>query len=270
MKYIISTGWWCCGQLKDSRAKLLGDDALREKDFFNHWYKSVKAFSKPEKILVVDSNSPVKPDLMKNDERLEFISLNENAGHASNHTGKYCGYTRAIFTGMGYAISCNVDYWVYLEQDALLYGDNIVEEAVKRMKGDFLFGSGIGTPQVLQQSFIIMKTSFIPTFLKNYSNIKYTDNQVSPELKFALSCLPYFKITSNIFLTTIKIKAVDKYIKKVSAITMEHFMNKHTFQFGYGRCRPINFDDRFFYFQHGTKDELKMYAEKCNRTNKNS
>ncbi|MCE7536795.1 hypothetical protein [Aliivibrio fischeri] len=265
IKYIISSGWWCNGDDEDTREKLLGDDLIREKDFFSNWFEAINLFTNPEKIIVVDSNSPVKPDLSVADDRVEFISLDENAGHSTNHTGQYCGYTRAIFAGMGYAISCNVDYWVYVEQDALLYGDNIVENAISEMQGDFLFGSGEGTPQVLQQSLIIMKTAFLPTFIKNYTDINYTDNQISPELKFALSCSPYYKIISKVMFIKTKIKSIDKFIMRLSNFYFKYLINKNSFNFGYGRARPIDFDEQFFYFQHGDKNELNMYAEKMKK-----
>lgn len=260
-KYVISTGWWCTDGI-DTRDKLLGDDSIREKDFFNLWYQSVVRFTSPEKILVVDSNSPVKPQLSNVDNKVEFISLDENAGHSTNHKGKYCGYTRGIFTGLGYALSCNVDYWVYVEQDALLFGDGIIEEAINNMKGDFLFGSGDGTPQVLQQSLIIMKTSFITKFLKNYSDINHTDNEVSPELKFACSCSPLFGLGLKYFLVKTKSSFINRVLRKVIYIYLKLLIKKNCFAFGYGRARPINFKDKFFYFQHGSKKELSQYIER--------
>ena len=189
MKYIITTGWWCeTGSVEDSRECLLGSKAIRDKEFFSKWYRAVNRYTYPKKILVVDSNSPIKPVLPK-DRRLEFISLDENAGHSTNHTGEWSGYTRAAILGMSYALCCDVDYWVYLEQDALIYGENIIEKAIDSMSGEFLFGDGNGTPQLLQQSFMVMKTSFIPKFINNYAELEFRDNLVSPETKFALAAL---------------------------------------------------------------------------------
>ncbi|WP_270804867.1 hypothetical protein [Aeromonas sp. QDB66] len=256
MKYVITSGWWCNNNELDTREKLLGDNLIREKKFFDKWYDAVKSYTNPKKILIVDSNSPIKPEL-PDDELLEFVSLDENAGHSTNHSGKYCGYTRAIFTGMGYAISCNVDYWVYVEQDALVYGDSIIENAISNMNDDFMFGSGKGTPQILQQSLIVMKTSFIPTFLSNYSKIKATDNKVSPEIKFAISCSNYAKVYTYLMNSRYSIA------NRLGLKLIKHFLRKMidetALPFGFGRARPIDFSEKNYYFQHGTLEEIELY-----------
>lgn len=265
-EYIITSGWWCkADNAIDQRDKLLGSDKIREQSFFNDWYESIDKYTYPKKILIVDSNSPHKPPLKDNDPRLEYLSLDENAGHSTHHTGMTCGYTRAILTGMGYSISCNVDYWVYVEQDALLYGNEIIENAIKSMKGDILYGSGEGTPQVLQQSLIIMKTSYIPTFIKNYLNIKYRDKEISPELKFAVSSSKLYPLIPKFLLKTPKKKySIHNLFYKVLFLYFLRFINGNSFGFGYGRKRPICFDDEIFYFQHAEEHELIKYKEICN------
>ena len=265
MRYVISSGWWCSGDNGDTREKLLGDDLLREKEFFRTWLDSIQRFSNPVKILVVDSDSPVKPELPASDRQLEFVSLDENGGHATNHSGKYSGYTRAIFAGMGYALACNVDYWVYVEQDALLYGEGIIEKAITEMKDEFLFGSGEGTPQVLQQSLIVMKTDFIPRFISNYTQIPYSDKEISPELKFAVSCFPYFRFIPKPLLVKKRRPVYRKLFFKLISRVLKTFIDKRSFSFGYGRSRPIDFSDDFFYFQHGVAEELAEYSRRLTR-----
>lgn len=261
-RYIISTGWWCnCdgdGEVDPGRT-VIGSKEIRTKDFFLKWYSALAKFTNAEKIIIVDSNSPVKPDIPMNDGRLEFLSLNENAGHATNLVGDWCGYTRGVLMGMAYALSCRVDYWVYIEQDALIYGEQIVEKAIANMSADFMFGSGKGTPQVLQQSFMVMKCSFIPIFIRNYSRIKSTDNEMSPETKFALATIRFsYLIPEFIFRDEYDgrfFSALRKFLMKL----IKARMNKSALPFGYGRSRPINFDDSEYYFQHGTKEELNTY-----------
>lgn len=83
MKYIIVTGWWCPGEGADTRDQLLGDDSIRSADFHRLWYSAINRFTAPEKIVVIDSGSPVKPPLAERDPRLEYISFNHNAGHST-------------------------------------------------------------------------------------------------------------------------------------------------------------------------------------------
>ena len=108
--YIIGSGWWCGEANPDDKRKILGSDIIRGKEFHKLWYESVCRFTSPEKIFIVDSASPVKPDLNKDDDRIEFFSLTTNAGHSTLHTGKYCGWTRAVLAGIYYAHMCDADY----------------------------------------------------------------------------------------------------------------------------------------------------------------
>ena len=210
MTYIIGSGWWCSGTEKDERTELLGSNMIREKGFHSLWYKSIVNNSSPEKIVIVDSNSPVKP-ILEDDERLEFISLNLNAGHSTNHVGKFSGYSRAIFVCLEYARQCEADYFVYVEQDALLQGNGIIEHCIEQMENKpYMFGAGDGTGGILQQSFFIIKTAAIAEFIKRLKSIEYTDNEMSPEDKFHVAAckfggkaIAYFRKTAKTkFLTS--------------------------------------------------------------------
>lgn len=263
-KYVITTGWWCTeNKAEETRSELIGDDKIRTKDFFNLWLNAVKSFTSPEKILVVDSASPIKPDT-NHDPSIEIISLDCNAGHSTNHYGKYAGVTRAHIVGMIYALSCEVDYWVYIEQDALVYGNEIIEKCIDNLESGIMFGDGKGTPQPVQQSLMIMKKELIPTFLKKLTGIKATDNQISPEMKFAMC-------TSNLALLLperlffeshgeeAKNRLLSKVLKKIGSLLIRSLMDYDKLPFDYGRKRPINFKDDNFYFQHGCDVELKNY-----------
>ena len=89
----------------------------------------------------------------------EFLSLPLNAGHSTDHKGKYSGWMRSILLGLEYAYLSDTEYFVYVEQDALLYGDNIVEKCIDKMTKPYMFGSGLGTKQPLQQSFFIIRSN---------------------------------------------------------------------------------------------------------------
>ncbi len=255
--YIITSGWWSTKDDKDSRAVKRGDASIRSKEFHTLWYEAIERYTNAKKVYIIDSDAPVKPKL--DEEHEVLISLLENAGHSTNHTGKLCGVSRAHLLGMSLAVVNEVEYWVYIEQDALIYGEDIVETAISKMNKPYMFGAGRGTPQPMQQSFMIMKTDYIPQFIKSFNDIKAKDNEISPETKFAIACssilraLPEF-LFKNIHEKSLKNKIVWKLFR--------FFQGFDDLPFGYGRVRPLNFEDRYFYFQHGSKDELAMYLKK--------
>lgn len=257
MKYIVSSGWWCAGQVADTRAELLGDDAIREQAFHQLWYEAINRYASPEKILIVDSCSPVKPQIDKKDERLEFVSLNVNAGHSTNHIGQFCGYSRAILLGLEYAIQCETDYFVYVEQDALIYGDGIIEHCIESMRSPYMFGSGRGTPGIIQQSFFIIRRDGIRPFLKRIRAIAYTDHDLSPEFKFHIAAGQ----TPLHFHAYLHRYPKRRFSKWLAWQLKKHFTGWDELPVGYGRARPINFDEPFYYFQHGSSDELSRYQE---------
>ena len=258
MSYVIGSGWWCADKNLDSRAELLGDDEIRGHKFHQLWYEAICRYTSPEKIIIVDSCSPSKPLLNSKDDKLEFISLNVNGGHSTNHKEKFCGYTRAILLGLEYALQCEADYYVYVEQDALIYGEGIIEHCISKMTKPYMFGSGDGTPGLLQQSFFIMRRDAILAFKNKLNAIDQADNQLSPEIKFHIACstgpaqlLAYIKqqsLVSNLY-------------KKIDWQCFKYLRNWQDLPIGLGRARPIKFDAPYFYFQHGCKDELKAYLK---------
>ncbi|WP_017445377.1 hypothetical protein [Gayadomonas joobiniege] len=259
-KYVVTTGWWCPeNKMDDTRAELIGDDKLRTKDFFKLWLQGVVKYTSPKKILIVDSASPIKPDAFL-DPRIELVSLDCNAGHATNHIGKYAGVTRAHVMGMVYALTCEVDYWVYIEQDALIYGDGIVERCIDEMKGGIMFGHGEGTPQPMQQSLMIMKTDLIPSFLEKLTNIQSIDNLITPEMKFAMCTSKIaMSLPEAFFYEAQNISKGNIILTKIGRKLIRKLMNYDSLPIGYGRKRPIDFSDKHFYFQHGCDEELKEY-----------
>jgi hypothetical protein len=103
LNYIVGTGWWCTTQdmrSEQKQRKFLGSDFIRGRDFHKIWYKSLCENTSPKKIVIVDSNSPVKPDLNIDDHRIEFISLPFNAGHSTKHIGKWSGWMRSVLLGL--------------------------------------------------------------------------------------------------------------------------------------------------------------------------
>lgn len=253
--YIIGSGWWCSendGESDSVNRKLLGDNTIRSKEFHNLWYESVCNNSCPEKIIIIDSNSPIKPELNTVDQRLELISLPVNSGHSTSCKGQFCGWTKSVLLGLQYAILSEVDYFVYVEQDVLLHGQNIIEHCIGNMTKPFMFGSGKGTPQPLQQSFFIIKISHAALFINNMHRINKSDKDMSPEIKFSLATSK-----SNVMLGYLSNILSNKLLKQCLKVAKGY----DVLPVGYGRTRPINFSDEFFYFQHGSKSELYNYGK---------
>ena len=86
---------------------------IRTPLFHKMWYRSLCRFASPEKIFIVDSNSPVAPPLHLDDARIEFVSLDRNYGHATTCDSKMCGWSRSVLLGAAYALCCDADYFVY-------------------------------------------------------------------------------------------------------------------------------------------------------------
>lgn len=258
MKYIIGSGWWCADKVQDTRTELLGDDDIRGQKFHQLWYEAICRYTSPEKIIIVDSASPIKPKLNKDDPRLEFVSLNVNAGHSTNHLGKFCGCVRAMQLGLEYTLQCDADYYVYVEQDALIYGEGIIEHCINQMVKPYMFGTGIGTPLRSQQSLFIIRKDGILPFLQKLNKLKQTDNEICPEEKFHLvsshgpvGLLAKFSQHSK----------NNKLYAWLNWQCFKYLRNWQNLPIGFGRVKPIDFDAPYFYFQHGCKEELNEYLE---------
>jgi len=248
--YTICSGWWCSD---DFREYTFGDESIRGKDFHQLWYNSVTKFTTPNKIFICNNNAPILPNYHN---MIEFTSLNVNAGHATKllNNQKYCGWTSSVLLGLSYTELSDSDYFVYVEQDVLLYGKNIVEcsiDKMKKNKTNVIFGRPRSSPQPLEVSFFIVRKSYINKLASRYKSINYDDSKVSPEVKLALSIIGAHKLP--LFMTR------NSYFQYM----LKRLMNKKYFHdFGYGRHKPIDFNDDYLYFQHGDVDELKYYKEK--------
>lgn len=257
-RYVIGSGWWCAGDVEDNRQKYHGDSAIRKKEFHQLWYRAVDKYTNPQKILIVDSKSPLLPDMNPDDDRLELVSLNFNAGHNTVLSTKFCGAVRAMQLGLMYALQCDTDYFIYLEQDALIYGKDIIEHCIGRMKTAYMFGSGAGTPHRSQQSLFIIRQDAIIQFISRLHAIRQDDHVICPEEKFHIICtwgflalLAYLGMNRD---KNILLNKLDWHIAK-------YFRRYEYLPIGYGRTRPINFHDNHFYFQHGTEEELLRYRK---------
>ncbi|OCH14219.1 hypothetical protein [Aliivibrio fischeri] len=261
-KYIVATGWWCDDNSSDDRNTKFGSQNIRKVDFFDKWYSAIKENTSAEKIIVIDSCSPVKPRVNKYPD-IEWIELDKNYGHSTKHDGKYCGVSRSFLLSLMRTYVSDVDYWVYIEQDALIKGVGIIDFAISKMNKNMMFGSGLMTPQPIQQSMMIIKREYIPTFIKNYTKILSSDNKISPELKFAVAATPILRLVPEFVFKGLDNPTFSSRVinKLVFTIVNSKLSNYQPLPFGFGRVRPINFDDQFFYFQHGDDIELSAYDE---------
>ena len=219
--YIIHTGWWCDGSNIHPGATKYSDARIRSQLFFDVWYEFVRAYTHPEKIIVVDSASPARPDLTNKD--VEFVSLKRNFLHGMKCDTKYGGWTRAFFTGAFYALMNDAEYSVFIEQDCLVVGEGIIERAIENLdKKSVSFA--LGGPNRSDQSLTIVRTSFLLEFMQRYFSIPEDDRDMDTEDKF-MKCVGSDAVFAPL-------------------------------PFGYARNRPINFGDRHFFAQQWRKKEL--------------
>jgi len=176
MQYIIGTGWWCC-KGKQSWKITLGDDFIRSKEFHQLWYYAVDKYTNPEKICIVDSASPIIPDLNQDDSRIEWISLNKNYNNFISSYQKlfdHTGWMKGVLLSAMYALLCEVDYYLYIEQDCLVRGHGWVEFVIDKLekevdkgKPGWMFGDGryCRGRHLLQQSLFIVKITSLWEFI---------------------------------------------------------------------------------------------------------
>jgi hypothetical protein len=252
VKYVVGTGWWCGPR---SAKQTLGSELIRGAAFHHLWYESLVTHCAPDKILIVDSASPIKPKLESQDSRLQMLSLAINPGHASAHVGQYSGWLASVLVTLDYALCSDADYYVYVEQDALLFGEGIVERCIQLMRRPYMFGAGAGTPQPLQQSFFVIRRDGMRQFLARVHCISRKDLEISPEWKFVRGAGGLLRWVPEWVLVVGQKSRVLREI--VSAFTHEGGFD--VLPFGFGRVRPIDFDQPFFYFQHGSAEEIGRY-----------
>ena len=254
---LVASGWYSAADERDdTRRRLLGDSLIRRPEFHTLWLQSVERHFYPERIVVVDSKSPTQSPLI-NISRVEWINLHENAGHATAAQGILSGWTQSVVFSMLAFINSGIDFYLYVEQDALVGGRNLREKVVRACGQSMAFGSGKGTPQVLQQSLFIVHRSQAQRFLTRLLSVPQLDSVLSPETKFALAGsrlpLPLLRFFSH---------DVTRFSQKVVAQTISR---RPLRRFGWiplsgGRIRPIAWDEDF-YFQHGSSEEVSMYKE---------
>ncbi|WP_458718244.1 hypothetical protein [Pseudomonas gregormendelii] len=265
MNYVITSGWWCSNENTQDRTELIGDDAIRNQDFHRVWHQCIRETNSKANIYIVDSASPVKPLLNEGE---KIISFEKNFGHSTRCDYKLSGVTRAHIMGMTLALLNEYEYWVYIEQDALIQGEQFIERCISSMNSPMAFGDGQGTPYPAQQSFMIIKTSYIETFLHRLLKIKASDKDIAPELKFCIASSKILSLIPEFIYKFIDRRgALNKAVRIIIYGAIKLLRGFDYIPFGHGRSRPIDFSHPHFYFQHGSAPELDIFLSQKNHSN---
>lgn len=262
MPEVVFTGWYCAQATSPRGYVVHGDEANRGLALRPLWWKSVTSFVEPKTVVIVDSASPVvAPDERYFSGHIERIRLQVNPGHAQVTSFHYCGWMASVLLGVEYALLNGLDYFLYVEQDALLFGKQLtaeVEQLLRRHR--FVFGAGTGTPWPLQQSLFAIRKDGYRKFLSGIHALDHDDKSLSPELKFAIAATESRAVATG---ARGLLRALPEQVKiRVLRHGLRPLRDYAVLPFGYGRTRPIRFDDECFYFQHGSSAELRSYAEK--------
>ena len=256
---LVATGWFSTNEARSYVTK--GDELIRGVGFRSLWWKSVDTFIKPQHVFIVDSASPIKPDDAAHTATpFQYTELLMNPGHSQNGKTHYCGYMAGVILGLEFALLNDVDMFLYVEQDALVFGDAIVEKTKNALRRrNLVFGSG-GLD--IQQSFFAANKKGIRHFLSALHAIDYSDKQVAPEHKFMFAAsrfLPGPLIKLAEFTEVEKLRVAGLRLFSLACALAKNYA---FLPFGYGPERPINFGDEVFYFQHGSADELTRYKRR--------
>ena len=256
---LVTSGWFATDEARSYVTA--GDELIRGAGFRPLWWKSVDTFIKPQHVFIVDSASPVKPDdAACTSTPFQYTELLINPGHSQNGKTHYCGAMAAIIMGLEFALHNDVEMFLYVEQDALVFGDAIVEKTKNALRRkDLVFGSGALD---IQQSFFAANKRGIRRFLSALHAINYSDKQVAPEHKFMFAASrflpsPLIKLAEFTEIEKMRVAGL-RLFSLVCGLTKNYAF----LPFGYGRKRPINFGDDVFYFQHGSADELARYKKR--------
>jgi len=250
-KVLVFSGWYSNSDEVDERDHLFGDSSIRQPDFHTLWFEAVTNFLKPNLTLITDSDSPAKSPLI-NDERTTWISLPYNPGHPTSSNHFFAGCTVAMINGLSWAVANRYEYAIYVEQDALVFGDNLLQAAIHDCKKGIALGAGTGTPQAIQQSFMVFHLHSIPRFLRRLLSIPFPDSYFSTEDKFAIAA-SRFPIFALRFIR-------NQRALHLAARAVSWRPSFGLLSFGYGRNRPIDFSSDCYYFQHGSASEVEQFV----------
>lgn len=257
---LVCTGWYSSAVPRTYVT--YGDEEVRSNGFRPLWWQSLDTFVKPSQVLVVDSASPIKPhDELHTDTEFRVIELLKNPGHSQNCVTHYCGYMASVVIGLEYALLNDVEFFLYIEQDALTYGKGFVDKIKQSLlKSDFVFGDA-GSRSEIEQSVFALSKKGIRKFLSALHSIEFTDRQIPPEVKFMYSASYFSGLPLSGALSWDNPLWLRRPFTRLFFSLMPLLGQYTLLPFGYGRVRPINFNDDNFYFQQGSRDEIEAYKK---------
>jgi len=193
-KFIIGSGWFSdpnsktkLGELSNIHQENYGGTITRNTEFSKYWLSHILEQSiLPEKIYILDADSPEEIDInVKNHKLVDISKQIQNFGHGAYcvKNNILCGWARGFIYGAMQAYLNDCDY-VYIEQDLLLFGHKFIENIFNLLhtqNKEICYLTGDETPQKLQQSFVVVKHSYLSKLITGLLNS--TDHTISEELK---------------------------------------------------------------------------------------
>lgn len=121
-------------RVSDPRVLIYGSSWVNNfhvRDLCKLWAKVTRYLNPNERIVLLDSDSPIKPsEFMPTEFEIEHYQFGDNPGHLHRH-GQGDGAGRALCKGIELAIDDNYDYVVYIEGD-LIFAHPVMP-IIKRM-----------------------------------------------------------------------------------------------------------------------------------------
>lgn len=182
-------------------------------------------YSKPDRVIVLASGNGPRPKRMLG----QWIDLPGDLGHVhdlNEHRKPYhwCAWSIAFVT-MGLLSYFNECNYIFKEQDVLAFGPWVDQMHAEIGQSGMIFGKAKCMPAV--QSLVLCRHWFIPEFVQWFMGTGSEQIKINEgELKFM---------------------RLEKKFPGVFA----------RYSFGYDRDRPINYDDKVWYSQHHTPQEIE-------------
>lgn len=237
-KVVVGSGWWGTNEIRN-RLK----DLTRHPSFFPLWYYFANKYIRPDLFVVVDACGPARPDFAAFD-RLTVLKLDRNYGTPADLRDgridtKYCGWTRTVFLSAAHAIACDADVFVYVEQDCLVFGDDLLAAATGDEPGPVWLGRSPGVGNALDGS----------------GNLVELARMAQNSLIVARG--PGIQILFNALLDNV----VSDGLHPVEGRMTRNLGDRLSYlQIPFGRARPLDLDKPHFYAQDWLATELAAFV----------
>jgi len=229
-KYIIGSGWYT-ESIGGYTRKGAGHPFSRSLDFVKIWQDLLFKYCNPASVIITDSDSPIP---YPNHDDIQVVKLDKNYQYCGNY---FTGWMRGFLNGAMYSWLCEADY-VYVEQDCIVLGDWINELQKLAEENNFSkFHPGKKAVWPIQVSLIYIPYEKIMEVISGITN----SNNVAPWRDTPEGHRP-----------------VDE------RLLIHCGVEYKPFQFGYGRKRPIDWNDEILYAQHWTKEDIKELRKREN------